>query len=91
MSPKSAYKFLNMKYSVSQRTQALNPLSKTGLSPPEQSKIWEKMIFCKNLDPKVQSNNFKLIQKMHPSKATINISKEEKMKYKEKKSYKKWA
>ena len=89
MSPKSAYKFLNMKYSVSQRTQALNPLSKTGLSPPEQSKIWEKMIFCKNLDPKVQSNNFKLIQKMHPSKATMHISKEGKTKYKEKKELQK--
>ena len=83
MSPKSAYKFLNMKYSISQRTQKLNPLSKTGLSSSDQSKIWEKKIFCKNLDPKIQANNFRLIHGMHPSKAVMYLSREEKKKHKE--------
>ena len=69
MSTKFCYKFLNEKIALEDRPFS-GKYAFTGYFIDRQTeiKIWEKMIFCKYLDPKIQSYNFKLINKMIPTK-----------------------
>ena len=79
LNSKQAYTFINEHLALENRRGTERHYFKDeNVDRETEIKIWDKKIFCKKLDPKVQAHNYKLITKTHPLKTKVFYGQTEK-------------